>query len=263
MPNARQGVFNAIDNQSSPYARSMRAMQGIPTAQQEALQQPLIDPVFTAALGPAFGMRKMLASLAMQALRSELPGATPTQVGLAGIPAPAGLFQGALRKIGENMYRFARGDVLEQMGGLMEGTPLEEQLAIAHGNMMDPEAMPQTLADHISDWKDMLGRRTPDLLERARTGEGIEVPGSLVDVPGSEFTMPAAPDPTAIGGGNIRPLDPSSQIASQYIHLIRPPAPLPYPGAEIGRPLGLAALLHMMRGAFGAAPVQAQPSPIR
>ena len=46
--------------------------KGIPTAEEEALQAPAVDPIFAAALGPAFGLRQALESLSMGTLMNQM-----------------------------------------------------------------------------------------------------------------------------------------------------------------------------------------------
>ena len=63
----------------------MAANNGIPTAEQEALQAPTIDPIWFGALATTMGPWIALKSLAGSALFSELGGKHPQ---LGGLPAP-------------------------------------------------------------------------------------------------------------------------------------------------------------------------------
>ncbi len=72
---------------------------GIPTASQEALQAPTIDPTMVAALGLSgpvggalglggFGLKTMLQSLGMGSLMSQMPGANRATTALSMVPGP-------------------------------------------------------------------------------------------------------------------------------------------------------------------------------
>src|SRR5882724_8797032 len=63
----------------------MATNNGIPTAEQEALQAPTLDPIWFGALGTTMGPWMALKSLAGSALFSELGGKHPQ---LGGLPAP-------------------------------------------------------------------------------------------------------------------------------------------------------------------------------
>lgn len=156
---------------------------GVPTADQEALQAPYIDPIQLAAYGPTFGLKAMLGSLAMQLLNNQL-GVSPQVNRLGSMPTPGPA-------------------ALKAAGGLF--SDLES-------NMFGK------IVNHVADF----GFDMPDAIEIAKTDD---------------------PEFAAMGGA--RGWEP--QIVDNYQRIIRGSGPLPYAGADIGRPLGLSALLADMR----------------
>jgi len=163
--------------------------KGIPTAEQEALQAPTIDPVFTAALGPTFGLRTMLQSLAMGALNSSL-GAGPGMTKLGMIPGPS-ITALAKTGLGEHlvagMGEFIRNDLLKSYG---------------------IEATPKEILQFEPDFTSMTGHRgeTPQIVDNMQR--------SLRTMFGLDQEVP-------------------------------------YKGAEIGRPAGLAAMIADIKNHFG------------
>lgn len=88
--------------------------KGVPTAEEEALQAPGVDPIFTLALGPTFGLRSMLGSLAMGVLGSAM-GISPLMNKVGAIPGPplmaavksVPLLKEMAMAMGENVADFA------------------------------------------------------------------------------------------------------------------------------------------------------------
>lgn len=209
-------VFDLIDNQSSPYAVAGRARQwekkNIPTASEEALQQPLVDPTMLAGIGGGFGLSRMLASLGLGALRSELPGANPYSVGAMMIPAPniLKLAQQVPRvgMLGDEMMSTAGQHILKTLegAGILKHIPREDWEDVVY----------ETIKHDTPDLKGMIGGR-------GKEAQAYENFSSL-----------------------IRTMMKNSPANAQ-----------PYPYADVGRPLGLAALIqdvrqHLLGGAGGA-----------
>ena len=177
--------------------------KGIPTAEQEALQKPMIDPTLLAGIGAGFGLMPMLHALAMGGLTSMLPGATPGRTAAFMIPGPnivrmMGDMPNTLGAVGDTMYGLSK----QHIGNILKGAGLG-------GGMSEKEI--DQLADDIL-WNDKTSLRA-------------------VTTPGNPETSV-----TEQWGSMLRGLKNDTR---------------PYIGAEVGRPLGLAALIADVRNRIG------------
>ena len=173
----------------------------IPSAEEEALQAPYIDPIQTAVLGPTFGLRKMMGSLVMQLLNNQL-GVPKGVSQVASMPGP-NMFKiftqsPTLDSMADHMYQVGTEQIRRIMGegGMLEGMPPE-----------DIDAMVKDVFWHDKpEFGTMVGSR----------GKAPQVAENLSEI--------------------VRTLTGDSSVA-----------PSPYKGAEIGRPLGLSALMQYIR----------------